>query len=139
MTSRLRDRSALLAAALAGVLSLALSLGCSSGSHAQSTTASSAKNSKQPLAPAARKGGRTHHYGYVLPDEAMYVYDIDARHRLVQKVALPRAKGIRGVVASPPTHTLYVSYGGGGGANGKGAMLGDDLVRGPGVWAPSSP
>jgi len=64
----------------------------------------------------------------------MYVYDMDARHRLVQQVALPTTQGVRGVVASPPTHTLYISYGGDGGGNGDGSLLAYDLVAGRVLW-----
>jgi DNA-binding beta-propeller fold protein YncE len=52
----------------------------------------------------------------------------------VQHVSLPMAKGIRGVVASPPTHTLYISYGGDGGGNGSGSLLAYDLVAGRVLW-----
>jgi DNA-binding beta-propeller fold protein YncE len=76
----------------------------------------------------------THHYEYVFPDGSMYVYDIDAGQRLVEHVELPMAKGIRGVVASPRTHTLYISYGGDGGSNGTGSMLAYDLLAGRVLW-----
>jgi DNA-binding beta-propeller fold protein YncE len=75
-----------------------------------------------------------HHYEYVFPDQHMYVYDIDHRHRLVVRVALPGIRGIRGVVASPATHTLYISHGGDGGLNGDGALLAYDLVAGRVLW-----
>ncbi len=103
-------------------------LGCSSGVRAQSANAPAAD-----AITAARKGG-VHHYEYVFPDGAMYVYDIDAGHRLVRRVALPMARGIRGVVASPPTHTLYISYGGDGGGNGTGSLLAYDLLAGRVLW-----
>jgi DNA-binding beta-propeller fold protein YncE len=69
----------------------------------------------------------------------MYVYDMDAGQRLVQRAQLPEARGIRGVVASPPTDTLYVSYGGDGGSNGGGAMLAYDLLSGRVLWRHSYP
>ncbi len=75
-----------------------------------------------------------HHYEYVFPDGAMYVYDMDARQKLLQRVALPVAKGIRGVVASPPTHTLFISYGGDGGSNGTGSLLAYNLLSGRVLW-----
>src|ERR1700730_7660634 len=138
MTRRVRNVSPLLASAIAGVLSLALSLASSSGSHAQDTTpastAASKSHAKNSNAPAARKGSSTHNYEYVFPDESMYVYDIDRRNRLVQRVALPMGKWVRGVLASPATHTLYVSYGGDGGSNGNGSMLAYDLVRDRVLW-----
>ncbi len=113
-----------LAALLAG-------LGCSSGVRAQSTVAESATTFARAGTTAA-KG--IHHYEYVFPDGSMYVYDMDAHQRLVQRVSLPMAKGIRGVVASPPTHTLYISYGGDGGGNGTGSMLAYDLLAGRVLW-----
>ena len=65
----------------------------------------------------------------------MYVYDMDAGHRLVQHVAAADGgRAIRGVVASPRTHTLYISYGGDGGGNGDGSMLAYDLVAGHVLW-----
>ncbi len=64
----------------------------------------------------------------------MYVYDMDAGQRLVQRIPLPMARGIRGVVASPRTHTLYISYGGDGGSNGTGSMLAYDLRSERVLW-----
>jgi DNA-binding beta-propeller fold protein YncE len=113
--------------ALAGLLA---GLGCSSGVHAQSIVESPTTSAR--VGTTAGKG--THHYEYVFPDGSMYVYDIDAHQRLVQHVSLPMAKGIRGVVASPPTHTLYISYGGDGGGNGSGSLLAYDLVAGRVLW-----
>jgi DNA-binding beta-propeller fold protein YncE len=84
--------------------------------------------------PAAVSVAGSHHYEYVFPDGSMYVYDMDAHHRLLQHVALPTAQGVRGVVASPATHTLYVSYGGDGGGNGDGSLLAYDLVAGHVLW-----
>lgn len=79
------------------------------------------------------------HLEYVLPDGGAYVYDIDRGHRLVERISLPQAKGIRGVVASPRTHMLYVSYGGDGGENGTGSMLEYDLVSDRVVWQKDYP
>jgi DNA-binding beta-propeller fold protein YncE len=121
----------LLAPTLLALATLLAGLGCSSGVRAQSTLAESPTTSVRAGTTAA-KG--THHYEYVFPDGSMYVYDIDAHQRLVQHVSLPMAKGIRGVVASPPTHTLYISYGGDGGGNGSGSMLAYDLVAGRVLW-----
>jgi DNA-binding beta-propeller fold protein YncE len=70
----------------------------------------------------------------VFPDGSIYVYDMDAGQRLVQHVELPVARGIRGVAASPRTHTLYISYGGDGGGNGNGSMLAYDLLAGRVLW-----
>jgi DNA-binding beta-propeller fold protein YncE len=114
-----------------------IGFGCSSGVHAQSSTHD--ERVAGSGAPAQAKGAASsvHHYEYVFPDGAMYVYDMDAGQRLVQRVDLPMAKGIRGVVASPPTHTLYISYGGDGGANGNGSMLAYDLVAQRVLWTRS--
>jgi DNA-binding beta-propeller fold protein YncE len=133
-----------LTAAIA-LASVAAILGCSSGVKAQSATSSgqrppapnSATSGRQrPLAgeSATARGGRIHHFEYVFPDGAMYVYDMDAGQRLVRQVQLPMAKGIRGVVASPVTHTLYISYGGDGGGNGAGSLLAYDLLSGRVLW-----
>jgi DNA-binding beta-propeller fold protein YncE len=103
-------------------------LGCSSGVRAQSARTPAAAPSTM-----TRRGG-VHHYEYVFPDGSMYVYDMDARHRLVRRVELPMARGIRGVVASPATHTLYISYGGDGGGNGTGSLLAYDLLSGRVLW-----
>jgi DNA-binding beta-propeller fold protein YncE len=70
----------------------------------------------------------------VFPDEAMYVYDIDHGLRLIQKVDLPGITGIRGAVASPRTHMLYISHGGDGDGNGNGSMLAYDLLSNKVVW-----
>lgn len=126
------------AALLAAALTLLLALGCSSGSRAQTTAAAGPVERPDAVA-AARKKRRgasraVHHYEYVFPDEGMYVYDIDAGQRLVAHVRLPMAKGIRGVAASPGTHTLYISYGGDGGNQGTGSMLAYDLIARRIIW-----
>jgi hypothetical protein len=123
---------------LAAVLGLWLALGCSSGSHAQ-TTAAAGRVGQPEATVAARKKRRrasrtVHHYEYVFPDEGMYVYDMDAGQRLVAHVRFPMAKGIRGVAASPGTHTLYISYGGDGGNQGSGSMLAYDLIARRVTW-----
>jgi len=58
----------------------------------------------------------------------MYVYDIDHGHRLVQRVPLPGVAGVRGVVASPRTHMLYISYGAFGGPGTTGQLLAYNLI-----------
>src|SRR6266568_3299419 len=68
-------------------------------------------------------GTNVHHYEYVFPDGAMYVYDMDNGHKLVKQVSLPTSAGVRGVAASPRTHMLYVSFGGDGGSKWHGSML----------------
>ena len=74
------------------------------------------------------------HYEYVFPNGEMDVYDMDHGHALVKTIALPTLAGVRGVVASPTTHKLYVSYGGDGGSNGNGSMLAYDLVADNLIW-----
>ena len=101
--------------------------------HAEGTLSVAALS---PAAHAAAPSG-VHHYEYVFPDGSMDVYDMDAHQRLVQHVALPMAQGIRGVAASPPTHTLYISYGGDGGGNGDGSLLAYDLMAGRVLWTRS--
>jgi hypothetical protein len=92
-------------------------------------------------APARTTAGTksVHHYEYVFPDNAMYVYDIDRGHRLVQHVSLPQADAIRGVVADPPRPLLYVSYGGDGGPNGSGSLLKYDLLHDRVIWERAYP
>jgi DNA-binding beta-propeller fold protein YncE len=75
-----------------------------------------------------------HHYLYVFPDQAMYVYDIDHGHRLVQRVSLPGIEGIRGVAASPRTHMLYISHGGDAGTQSTGGLLAYDLLSDTVAW-----
>jgi DNA-binding beta-propeller fold protein YncE len=77
------------------------------------------------------------HYEYVFPDGGMYVYDMDRGHELVKTIRLPTTAGVRGVVASPITHMLYISYGGDGGSNGNGSLLKYDLVADQLVWTKS--
>jgi DNA-binding beta-propeller fold protein YncE len=131
------SRSGQLARAVVGLAALMIGFGCSSGVHAQSSTHDEHVAGSGAPAQAKAAASSVHHYEYVFPDGAMYVYDMDAGQRLVQRVDLPMAKGIRGVVASPPTHTLYISYGGDGGANGNGSMLAYDLVAQRVLWTRS--
>jgi hypothetical protein len=78
------------------------------------------------------------HYEYVFPSNAIDVYDMDNGMRLVKTIALPAAAtDVRGAVASPSTHTLYVSYGGDGGSNGGGTMLAYDLLADKILWTKS--
>jgi DNA-binding beta-propeller fold protein YncE len=54
----------------------------------------------------------TRHFEYVVSDGALYVYSIDRGNRLVQTVPLPALdSSSHGVVASPRTGRLYISYG----------------------------
>ncbi|TLY29363.1 MAG: hypothetical protein E6K56_08495, partial [Ignavibacteria bacterium] len=70
-----------------------------------------------------------HRYEYVFPDGWIYVYDIDSGHALVKSISVPTTTGTRGVAVSPNDGMLYISYGGDGGANGKGSLLQYDLIH----------
>jgi len=77
---------------------------------------------------------------YVFPDGSFSVYDMDNGHQLVKSVALPQARGIRGVVAHAATHALYVSYGGDGdGQHGPPTLLKYDLLTDGVVWTHTYP
>ncbi len=115
--------------------------GCAAASSSSLTTAvgpSATGNGQPASATASPAGARSTpgilHYLYVFPDQAMYVYDIDRGHRLVQQVALPGVRGIRGVVVSPRTSTLYVSYGEDGGPGTAGSLLAYNLLTGAVTW-----
>lgn len=77
---------------------------------------------------ASRSAGVTHHYVYVFLDGAMFVYDIDHGQRLVQRLSLPGISGVRGVAASPRSHTLYISHGGDAGSGSTGSLLAYNLL-----------
>src|SRR5207248_1410862 len=96
--------------------------------------ATPARQSAAPPLVASRRDGATHHYEYVFVDGTAYVYDIDHRQQLVQQIALPQARGIRGVAVSPRGGRLYVSYGADGGAGGTGSLLAYDLLRDRPLW-----
>ncbi len=130
-------RFSLVAAAIAALGAL-VAFGCAAGAS-QSASSRASAAAVTGSTPRLTAGHAIHHYEYVFPDGSMYVYDIDARQRLVQRVALPGAKGIRGVVASPATHMLYISYGGDGGSNGTGSLLAYDLLGERVLWQRSYP
>jgi DNA-binding beta-propeller fold protein YncE len=124
---------------IALVALLAALAGCGSSLHA-SRLHKTAPPQRIPAASGTHRYGSvassaTRHYEYVFPDGAMYVYDIDDHQRLVQTVQLPGITGIRGVVASPRTHILYISHGGdGGGSGNNGSLLAYDLVSQRVLW-----
>ena len=76
----------------------------------------------------------TRPYEYVFPNGAMDIYDVDGRFRLLQRVPLPGVKGVRGVVVSPSTHMLYLSYGGYAGPGSIGHLLAYNLLSGAVVY-----
>jgi hypothetical protein len=86
------------------------------------------------LAKLTGGSNRLRHFEYVVSGPGFSVYDIDRGQRLVQRVEIPLLSGVRGVIASPRTHMLYLSYGGDGGGNGNGSMLAYDLVLDRIVW-----
>jgi DNA-binding beta-propeller fold protein YncE len=87
-----------------------------------------------PSTSRARAAAATRHLEYVFPNKEIDVYDIDRANRLVGRIPLPQAVGVRGVAASPATGMLFVSYGGQGGTAGNGSMLAFDLLRNKVVW-----
>jgi Fibronectin type III domain len=87
-----------------------------------------------PASATTAAAGSVQHYEYVFPAGAIDVYDMDNHMRLVKTISLPGATDIRGAVASPSTHILYVSYGGDGGANGNGSMLAYNLLTDTIMW-----
>jgi hypothetical protein len=115
---------------------LLLALGGCARRGADERSAGSPAADTSALAPreASLAVAGVHHYEYVFPDQAMYVYDIDHGHRLVEKVSLSGIRGIRGVVVAPQAHVLYISHGGDGGANGNGSLLAYDLLTGRIRW-----
>ncbi len=76
----------------------------------------------------------TGRYLYVFPDRGLDVYDIAAHQRLVLHLDLPEAHAMRGVAAAIPTHRLFLSVGGNGGANGNGSVVAIDLLTNRVVW-----
>jgi DNA-binding beta-propeller fold protein YncE len=75
----------------------------------------------------------TMHFEYVIAGGAIHVYSIDHGNRKVQTVSLPQIGSlIHGVVASPRTGRLYISYG--RQAPPGGSLLAYSLRRGRAVW-----
>ncbi|HWE10212.1 MAG TPA: hypothetical protein VG325_12730 [Solirubrobacteraceae bacterium] len=116
--------------ALGAAAGLAGCANSSRGSGSPELTPAAAIAPAQAPRLASLASGRTRHYEYVFPDGAMYVYDIDHGNRLVQWVRLPGVASVRGVVVSPRTHMLYISYGSDRGPGAVGRLLAYDLVRG---------
>ena len=69
----------------------------------------------------------------------MDVYDIDRGFRLVERVSIPEAHPIRGVVVSPQTNALFITVGGRGGETGTGSLLRLDLRRMRIAWERAFP
>lgn len=128
-------RTAVIAVAVGVVCAVA---GCAAGTrrlHAQAhvSVVEGGLTAQAPRA-ASLLSGVTRYYEYVFPDGAMFVYDIDHGHRLVQRVPFPGVIGVRGVVASPGTHMLYISYGAFGGPGTTGRLLAYNLLAGSVVY-----
>jgi hypothetical protein len=124
-------------AGAASYLLAALDVG---GTLRVSVTAANAAGSSAPArsAPSAVIGSpnAVSHYEYVFDDSAVHVYDVDHAFAEVESFALPgTTRGIRGVMVSPVTHMLFVTYGGDGGGNGTGSVLAYDLVAKRVVWS----
>lgn len=85
-------------------------------------------------AAASRRAAGIHHYLYVIAESSIFVYDIDHGHRLISHLGLPGITGIRGVAASPRTHTLYISYGGYRSPGSRGSLLAYDLQSNRVLW-----
>ena len=79
------------------------------------------------------------HYFYVMPDQAIYVYDIDDNFQLVKTISLPQLRAIRGGQVAINSHMLYISFGGSGGTTGNGSLLKYDLLYDTVVWTQSYP
>jgi hypothetical protein len=129
----------LVLAGLAGCLAVAAvalgAVGGRSGPRAAPAGISARPASLANPRSASLADSRTHHYLYVFPDQGMDIYDIDHGHRLVAHVNLPGIAGIRGVAASPTTHTLYISYGGDEGTvSPHGSLIAYDLLSGTELW-----
>ena len=76
---------------------------------------------------------RTSHFEYVASSGALYVYSIDHGNSLAKRISLPEiGSSIHGMVASPRTKRLYISYGEQRPPGG--ALLAFDLRRGRTLW-----
>jgi sugar lactone lactonase YvrE len=76
-----------------------------------------------------------HHLEYVLNDELISVYDMDRAWTPAGTISLPQAvAGIRGVMVSPSTHMMFISYGGDSVGNGTGSVLAYDLESDRVTW-----
>jgi DNA-binding beta-propeller fold protein YncE len=100
----------------------------------------------RPAGAVARRAAQTtpsnaavQHYEYVITDENLYVYDMDNGFRLVKTVSIPQARGVRGVVASPMLHALYISYGSDRTGEGNGNLLRYDLLSDQVLWRVTFP
>ncbi len=94
----------------------------------------------EPASATTASSSSVQHYEYVFPSNAIDVYAMDEGQKLIKTITLPTAAtDIRGAVASPATHMLYVSYGGDGGVNGGGSILAYNLVSETTAWTHAYP
>ncbi|MHB1837461.1 MAG: YncE family protein [Solirubrobacteraceae bacterium] len=115
------------------VLVLALTAACGG----QAVGSQAAARAPIRLAPSIASEAGTRDYEYVFVDDAAYVYDMNNRMRLVQKLSLPGITTIRGVGVDLSDHMLYISYGGDGGWTGDGSLAAYDLVARRVAWTVS--
>jgi DNA-binding beta-propeller fold protein YncE len=91
------------------------------------------RNSGRSPAQLTADSSTTRQFEYVVARGAVYVYSIDHANRLVQTISLPViGSSLHGVVASPRTGRLYISYG--QQAPPGGSLLAYDLRRGQVLW-----
>jgi DNA-binding beta-propeller fold protein YncE len=119
------------AAAIALAVVAVMSFASESASNSARPGASSIARSPAVLPARARA---TRRFEYVVNDHKIWVYDIDHHNRLVETINVPQVVNSHGIVASPVTGRLYVSYGGEGGSAGNGSMLAYDLRRNRVIW-----
>ena len=120
------------AVALAGATALAVAILVTLAFRGSPSTGASWVGSS-PAAISAR-APTARHFEYVVTDHEVSVYDIDRNNRYVGKLHIPQIVDPHGVVASPATGRLYVSYGGQGGSRGNGSLVAYDLRRNRVVW-----
>jgi sugar lactone lactonase YvrE len=102
-------------------------------------TASNPAGRSKPASSTATKvvtaSTSVQHLEYAFVDGLTSVYDADHGQKLLQTISLPQTKaGIRGVMAAPSTHLLFISYGGDGGGVGNGSVLAYNLITEKVVW-----
>jgi DNA-binding beta-propeller fold protein YncE len=98
-----------------------------------SRSASTVSNSGRSPAQLTAHSAKTRHFEYVISAGAIYVYSIDHSNRLIQTISLPEiGSSLHGVVASPRTGRLYISYA--RQAPPGGALLAYSLRRGRVLW-----
>lgn len=98
-------------------------------SHSETQAANSGRSPAQ----TTKHSTTTKHFEYVVANGGLYLYSIDRGNRLVQKVALPQiGSSQHGVVASPRTGMLFISYGQQRPPGG--SLLAYDLRRGAVRW-----